>query len=385
MTGSGPRVVVTSAYFEPGYKAGGPIPSVKQIVSSAEGIRILLLTNDRDLGDTAPYPGLSGRTVTRGDLDILYLDRRRPGHWWRAIKTIRGGPVDLLYVNSLWDPWFTILPLLLSVLRVVPARRVLVAPRGELSAGALSIKARKKKVVKPVLRALLGVLRPSWHASSAMDEADIRRAFGADRRVFVVSESSPHVPSTAPLEPRPGPVRLVFVSRIVPMKNLLTVLAALGHVRGPAALDVYGPVEDGEYWRRCQEAIAALPPGVTVEYRGVVTPAEVADTFARYDAFVLPTLGENFGHVIAESLSVGCPVICSDRTPWSACLAAGGGEVLPDLTPPAVAAVLDRWLALSVDERVGRRRQARDAYASWLAEQSGPGVLALALTTPAAR
>ena len=31
---------------------------------------------------------------------------------------------------------------------------------------------------------------------------------------------------------------------------------------------------------------------------------------------LLPTLGENFGHVISEALVGGCPVIISDQTPW---------------------------------------------------------------------
>ncbi len=31
----------------------------------------------------------------------------------------------------------------------------------------------------------------------------------------------------------------------------------------------------------------------------------------------LPTLNENFGHSIVESLLSGCPAIISDQTPWS--------------------------------------------------------------------
>jgi glycosyltransferase involved in cell wall biosynthesis len=31
---------------------------------------------------------------------------------------------------------------------------------------------------------------------------------------------------------------------------------------------------------------------------------------------VLPTLGENFGHAIFESLAAGRPVLISDQTPW---------------------------------------------------------------------
>ena len=34
------------------------------------------------------------------------------------------------------------------------------------------------------------------------------------------------------------------------------------------------------------------------------------------DIFLFPTLGENYGHVIFEALSVGCIPIISDQTPW---------------------------------------------------------------------
>jgi glycosyltransferase involved in cell wall biosynthesis len=35
-----------------------------------------------------------------------------------------------------------------------------------------------------------------------------------------------------------------------------------------------------------------------------------------HHVFVLPTLGENFGHAIFEALSAGRPVLISNKTPW---------------------------------------------------------------------
>lgn len=37
---------------------------------------------------------------------------------------------------------------------------------------------------------------------------------------------------------------------------------------------------------------------------------------SEHDLLLMPTLGENFGHVIPEALISGCPVLISDRTPW---------------------------------------------------------------------
>ena len=38
--------------------------------------------------------------------------------------------------------------------------------------------------------------------------------------------------------------------------------------------------------------------------------------FAQHDVFLFPTMGENYGHVIFEALSVGCIPVISDQTPW---------------------------------------------------------------------
>ncbi|HEU5415872.1 MAG TPA: glycosyltransferase, partial [Candidatus Angelobacter sp.] len=71
-----------------------------------------------------------------------------------------------------------------------------------------------------------------------------------------------------------------------------------------------------DYWRICEAAIARLPANVKVRYLGPVPHHEVLEKFSQYHFFLFPTLSENFGHAIAESLSAGCPVIISDATPW---------------------------------------------------------------------
>jgi glycosyltransferase involved in cell wall biosynthesis len=45
--------------------------------------------------------------------------------------------------------------------------------------------------------------------------------------------------------------------------------------------------------------------------------------------FVLPSKGESFGHAIFEALSLGCPVLISNQTPWNNLLAQNAGIDLP--------------------------------------------------------
>jgi len=93
-------------------------------------------------------------------------------------------------------------------------------------------------------------------------------------------------------------------------------LAELSVNKGNITFDIYGQVYSEEYWNECQKVIASLPENVSVNYKGTVDAEKVATTIQDYHALFMPTRGENFGHVILESLSAGRPVMISDQTPW---------------------------------------------------------------------
>lgn len=89
--------------------------------------------------------------------------------------------------------------------------------------------------------------------------------------------------------------------------------------------NIYGPQEDQAYWRQCESLIDALPKHIQVHSFGAVPPHQVSDIMASHDLFFLPTRGENYGHVIAEALSAGTPVLISDTTAWRDLQQAGVG------------------------------------------------------------
>src|SRR5699024_2078193 len=62
--------------------------------------------------------------------------------------------------------------------------------------------------------------------------------------------------------------------------------------------------------------IRKLPSNIEVDYKGLIPHNLVLNTFEKYHFFLFPTHGENFGHVISESLISGTPVIISNQTPW---------------------------------------------------------------------
>lgn len=111
-------------------------------------------------------------------------------------------------------------------------------------------------------------------------------------------------------------LKLVFLSRIGPKKNLLFALDVFRRCKINIVFDIYGPIDDAKYWERCQAVIHEMGSNVRVTYGGPIPYYEVSEVLSQYHYFILPTLGENFCHAVFEAFSAGCPVIISDKTFW---------------------------------------------------------------------
>lgn len=311
------RTLIFAGIYLPGYKGGGPIRTIANTVDTlGDEIQFFLVTADRDLGDSEAYSDIApDRWQQMNGTHIYYA---APGIGWplRLWKIVQKFDGDALHLNSFFSFRFSTLPLIFwrAFKRDKP---VIVGPRGEFSQGALNLKATKKRAFIGLTRAL-GLYRGViWHASTEHEAEDIRRVMG-DKAQIRVAVDIARPPHDLALQARQADaaLRVLFVSRISPMKNLLGAIQMLQRVQCPVAFDVYGPAEDAAYWASCQEAARGLPAHVRFNYCGALYPAQVPETMARYDLFYLPTLGENYGHVIAEALGCGLPVLIADTTPW---------------------------------------------------------------------
>lgn len=355
------RVAALVDYYLPGFKAGGAIRTVAEMAAQlADALEFHVVTRDRDFTDPAPYPGaVRGGWSRVEDTPVRYLapgERAAP----MVARAVREARPDVLYLNSAFSPVFTLGPLSMRLLGRMPRVPVVVAPRGELSEGALSLKRGKKMAFLRTARAAglyRGVL---WQASSELEAEEVRRWFGGGARVFVAPDlrERPAAPR-APAAKRPGELRVAFLSRIAGKKNLAGALEMLDGVRGDVAFTVYGPVDDVAYWEACRRRIAALPANVRVEHAGPLRREQVADALASHHLFLFPTLGENFGHVVLEALLAGLPVLTSDRTPWGGLEPAGAGWALPLEQPERFRAVLQAYADAPADEHARRSAAAR--------------------------
>lgn len=113
------------------------------------------------------------------------------------------------------------------------------------------------------------------------------------------------------------------------IKNLEYAIKIVSELKGTIEFIIYGYKEDVVYWNKCEQILNTLPSNVSWRYEGEADSERIIDTFSKYDIFLFPTLGENYGHVIFEALTAGCVPIISDKTPWQDFNQVKCGNIIP--------------------------------------------------------
>jgi glycosyltransferase involved in cell wall biosynthesis len=317
-------ILIVYEYFFPGYKAGGPIQSLVNLVLTLQHeYTFKVVTTAYDMHAIEPYPNIklnSWNTVQ------LAPNTQSIEVWYSATpkisigtfkKIIQQSNASTVYINGLFTQWFT-QPLVLKKSIQLKGVEIIICPRGMLQAGALSVKPLKKKLFLSAFKKALLFKGVRWHATNEEEAADIQKNIHRNAKSIVAYNiPKPPVIQVKSSTKQAGNLSLVYLSLITQKKNLLLLMEVLKNCSANIQLAIYGPIKDKAYWQQCELLIQQMPSNITIEYKGDVQPFEVQVTIAQYDAFVLLTKGENFGHALFEALSCGRPIITSHFTPWN--------------------------------------------------------------------
>ena len=110
--------------------------------------------------------------------------------------------------------------------------------------------------------------------------------------------------------PEGEPIRFAFVGRLIALKAVDVLLAALAQMTeaGAPALEIFG---DGEERAALERLTRELGLEKRVTFHGFLEQGEVARRLAEMDALVLPSLRECGGAVVLEAMAIGLPVIAT--------------------------------------------------------------------------
>ncbi len=370
--------------YLPGVRSGGPIRSISNMAARlGDDFDFRIVTRDREEADKS-FRGIEAdRWMPVGKARVLYLSPENLS--FRTLHRIMVDErADFLYLNSFFSRMFSALPLLARELGAKGQSQVVLAPRGEFSPGALQLRRLKKQLFLAVAKSLPAYRRLIWHASTQYEERDIRTQFGGAatiRTALPISDLGPCLLSDDLPFKQQDSLKVVFLGRVVPKKNLDFAIRTLRGLKGQIEFTIAGPVEDAVHWNRCRAEIDKLADNIKVNIMPLVPHEKVAEVFRAHHVFLFPTLGENYGHTICEALTAGCPAIVSDRTPWRNLQQAGAGFDLPLEDPELFHRALQFYLKMGNADFRDASRGAM-AFASRFTSGADPTSATQALFTP---
>jgi len=345
------KVLHVTPTYVPAWRYGGPIRSVHGLCKAlaAQGVSVDVATTTVDGPATLEVP--VDRPVELDGVKVRYFHSPflRRLYWSPGLAGfVRDhlAEYDLVHLHSiyLWPTGFAA--------RAARSRRLpyVLSPRGML--------------VDELIRRRNRWLKTAWinfferrnlreaamvHFTSEMEAADAAR-LGVEWRAHCIVPNGVDVESDPPPARNPAPLQnpfggepyVIFLGRLTWKKGLDRLIAAITQVAG-ARLLLVGNDEDG-YAQTLGKLIAREGVAERVKFAGPVTGAAKDELLRRAALLVLPSYSENFGNVVLEAMSEGCPVVVTREVGAAPIVEQSGAGLVADGEPSVLAAAIQRLL-----------------------------------------
>lgn len=305
---------------------GGPSAAVLAMTPAlrAQGVEAdIVTTNDNG-------PGVlnvkTGEFIDYEGARVCFLPRWSPA--WSALREFQYSGAFVPWMKSHLARYdgihihavFSYLSTRAMQLAHQAGKRFIVRPLGQLDAWSMTQKAMKKRFYFALAEKKNLHRAAAVHCTSPMEASHMRELL-SQARVEVIPHgvsSQPEVPDAATrLRQQFGiatdqPI-LLFLSRWHPKKNILLLLHALARIADESwNLILAGTAEDPEHAAKIIRLIDQLDLKHRVHCPGHVVGDDKALLLAGADAFVLPSVSENFGIAAAEAMVAGLKMVVSE-------------------------------------------------------------------------
>lgn len=272
---------------------------VEQVATVAPG------TSEVDDGRPHLRDGVTYRLFRRS-LPGSYKYSRPIGRYLRDATA----KFDVVHVEALFS--YTTIPACRAAIRArVP---YVLAPLGSLNAWSIRHRAWKKLPYFSLIERRHLEHAAALHANSET-EAEALSAAGFGHLVHLIPLGVDAPTLSIPPARESGPLRVLYLSRLHPVKGLpllFEAIAALRRAGTPVQLTVAGTGQPS-YERTLGAIAASLGVADSIRFIGHVEGAAKDALFRTADVFALTSFQESFGLAVAEAMSYGLPVLVTDR------------------------------------------------------------------------
>jgi len=172
-------------------------------------------------------------------------------------------------------------------------------------------------IERQYLRSVDGFIFNSQTTRAAVNAVagDSRTAHSSDKPYVIATPGGDRLGSLTVEEVRRraigwGPLRLLFLANVTPLKGLHVLLEALNHQDSDFQLDIVGSLEvDHVYAREMQRYTAANGLEHTVTFHGVLDGSLLIEKIKQAHVLIIPSFYEGFGIAYLEGMAFGLPAI----------------------------------------------------------------------------
>jgi glycosyltransferase involved in cell wall biosynthesis len=223
----------------------------------------------------------------------------------------------------------------------------IITPRGMLRPWALEQSKWKKKIALWLYQTIDLQNAVCLHATSKL-EADEIRCLGFNNPIAVIPNGidlSDY--STKQNRFQMPKKKILYLSRVFPKKGLEFLIEAWSLLsksdRDNWEIIIAGN-GDAKYIDKLNQLILSRKLENEIKFVGPKYGQDKIITFNKAEIFVLPTIGENFGMVVAEALACGLPVITTKGAPWEELITKNAGWWVDSGVEPLVKALTEAML-----------------------------------------
>ena len=303
------KVIIFTEYFTPAFLAGGPPKSASNIIKfMKDKINFEIYTSNYDLRNINKLKVINNHPLKFLNKNkVIYNSTIRYFFNFNKLNILKARS---FYLNSFFSIKWCLLPLLIAILY---KKKVIISPRGQFHKSSINQKTIKKKLFIFCFNFFLNK-NICFHVTDKNEYLQIKKYY---KKINIKIIPNFFFSNNNKIHKKKNK-QFVFIGRITKKKNLLFFLTSLKKYRiENLTLDMFGPIEDLNYWNECKKIIDILNKNNNkISYQRPLNYKEINKVLSKYNFFVLPSTSENFSLTTAEAISNKCIPIVTKNSPW---------------------------------------------------------------------